>query len=248
MIDLLHITNLAEEKSYYLLSGLPKKEKVGAEGISVIRLKIIEAGFESIINEELEFPKLLETSIETLQNTYNIFAVFVGLSPEKKSKLRSYKGMFYGLKKYIPEKKFLHKEFSLPNGYSQFAGLLDLDSITTSFFIEHLLISSFAFGLILPEESSGLFSKERKEQLLDTLYSQIIPDQSEGSIEYIKAVVATSNLGMALFRITTDGQDNQYLEFYGPTHLIDATINNTLLPCLKKHFYIRQRQSSIDAT
>ena len=157
MIDLLHIASLAEEEPYYLLSGISNREREGIKGISVIQLKIIEPDFDSMINEELEFPKLLEISIGTLQSIHKVFAVFAELSPKKRSKLRSYKGMFYGLKKYIPEKKFLHKEFNLPNGYSQFAGLLELDSTTTSFFIENLRISSFAFGLIVPEESSALF-------------------------------------------------------------------------------------------
>lgn len=94
MIDLLHIASLAEEEPYYLLSGISNREREGIKGISVIQLKIIEPDFDSMINEELEFPKLLEISIGTLQSIHKVFAVFAELSPKREASLDLTKACF----------------------------------------------------------------------------------------------------------------------------------------------------------
>ncbi len=243
MIDIIHIKNLAAEDSHYLFSSLSDIEKEKLDGIAAVHLVVKEPGFESMINEASELPSLLRAILIDLVGSHKLLAAFIELSPKKKSRLRSHKGILYGLKKQVPGKKFSKREFDIQNNFSQFGALLDLDAYTIPFFLENLLISIFSFGLILPEESLYYSSDTAKEKLLEEFFPLMVSGKPDGYVNYIKGIVGLLDLQLLLFRTTTDGQDNQYLEFYGPRPMIEAKIIEELIPHLNEKFYLRQQQA-----
>lgn len=240
MIDVEYIANLAEEDDYYLFPEYAGAKMRQLEGLSVVSLRISSAGFDSMVNEALELPALMEFALFRLQEFNRLYAAFVELTPKRKSRLRSYKGMLYGLHKELPEARFVQKEFDLPEGYSQFAGLLALENYAIPFFARHLLISPFFFGLIIPE---NLLHKSPAEDLLDKLYALMTPEINRGDLNEAKVMTHIADWRMMIFRTMTDGQDRQYLEFYGRREQVEPTIVRFLLPRMKEKFYFRGAQS-----
>lgn len=246
MIDVQYIADLAEERSFYLFPGHTGEEMKKLRGLSVVRFKVSESGYESMVNEELEFPTLVEVALELLRGSMRLLTVFVELTPKKKSKLRSHKGLLYGLQKKLPGARFVQKEFDLSEGNSQFAGLLALDVWSIPVFAEYLLISQFFFGLIIPEKNAHFLPEKETEGLLEKLYALMKPEVIKGEIDEGVVIPTIAEWGMLLFRIGSDGRDRPYLEFYGLRELVDAEIRQWLLPSLDERFYLRRCQPNYD--
>lgn len=112
-----------------------------------------------------------------------------------------------------------------------------------------LRISSTGFDSIvnealkLPALSENLFHKLTAEDLLDKLYALLTPEINRGNLNEAKVITRIADWRMLLFRTMTDGQDRQYLEFYGRREQVEPTIVRFLLPRLKENFYFRGEQS-----
>ncbi|MCO6487787.1 MAG: hypothetical protein J5I98_05175 [Phaeodactylibacter sp.] len=237
MIDLQYISDQKELLDYYLFRGANHEDKQGLKDFSIAILKVSQAGFDSMVNEELEFQKLLEVSLEFLLPAHELFALFVERSPALKKKSRSYAGMFYRLKRELGEELFEELELDLPGNKSLFIGLMKVEMPALSIFLNQLTSSSFVFGILKERE------KALQENMLARFYGEavFIEKEKHVRINWLKGVKLLCGDDNLVFRLASDGQDNQYLEFYGPSALVDARIKNNLLPCLKEHFYLRRR-------
>lgn len=244
MIDVQYISDKKTLSEYYLFSGAKEGDKQLLKNLSVTRLKVREAGFSSMINEELEFQKLIEESLSYFLSACEISALFVERSPAPKRKLRSFAGMFYSLKRKHGAELFTERELDLPGKKSLFIGMMRVEMPVLSIFLEKLISSSFVFGL-LRDRVKGL--QQNNDEILARFYEEavFIEKEKHVRINWLKGICLLCGENNIIFRLASDGQDNQYLEFYGPSTLIDAHVNKTLLPRLKEYFYLR-RQPRMD--
>jgi len=242
MIDIQYIPNLAEEDAYYLFPEYAGTDMKQFERIAVVSLRISRTGLEDVVNQDLEFPVLVKTALNILEQSNHLYAAFVELTPKKKSRLRSYKGLLYGLHKQVENASFFQKEIELSDGYSQFAGLLTLDDAIISFFVRHLMISQFFCGFVLPEK---LHHYQSTEDFLERLYPFMMSDASSGEGKEAALISKLADWQLLMFRLMVDGQDQEYLEFYGRQERIESGILQFLLPRLKEHFYIRGERTGI---
>lgn len=246
MIDVQYISDERSLSEYYLFSGGKEEDMQLLANISITRLKVREAGFDSMINEELEFQKLTEVSLTYFLTSHEILALFVEGMPAPKRKLRSYAGMFYRLKRQLGDELFIEQELSLPGNKSLFVGMMKVEVPVISVFLKELISSRFIIGILKERDKEQL---QTNEELLNCFYKETISIEKEKHvrINWLKGIHLLCGDNNIVFRLASDGQDNQYLEFYGPHELIESRIINTLLPRLKEHFYLRRRQPWMDA-
>lgn len=246
MIDIQYISDQKELQEYYLFSGANGGGKQILNDIIIASLKVCEAGFDSIINEELEFQKLLEVSLTFFLPSHEIFALFVESSPVPKRKLRSYAGMFYRLRKEFGEELFTECEMDLPDNKSLFIGMMKVEMPVLQTFLNKQLTSSrFVFGIL---KESGKARRQNNDEILSSFYEEAVYIEKEKHIRinWLKGINLLCGDNNIIFRLASDGGDNQYLEFYGPSTMMESSIKNTLLPRLKEHFYLRRRQPWMD--
>lgn len=237
MIEIQYIPALIEQSDYYLFAGSAPREQAEGEDLAVIQLKVAE--------DDREFAKLLEVALEyLLLESHELRVLFQEGSPGYKRKLRSYVGLFYWAKKEIGAPYFIEREFDLPDNRSVFTGLMNVDPSVLPFFLQHLLVSSFTFGLF--------FDKAREKRienadLLTRFFQEAVSLEKERHIriDWLRAILLLCREADLIFRLAYDGQDNQYLEFYGRRERIESGILQFLLPRLKEHFYIRGERSGI---
>ena len=246
MIDIQYISDQKELQEYYLFSGENEDGKQILNDIIITSLKVCEAGFDSIINEELEFQKLLEVSLTFFLPSHEIFALFVEGSPAPKRKLRSYAGMFYRLKRELGEELFTEQELDLPGNKSLFIGMMKVEMRVLPIFLKKLTSSRFVFGILMERNKD---QPQTMDEILARFYEEAVSIEKEIHIRinWLQGISLLCENNNLVFRLPSDGQDNQYLEFYGSRALTGARINNALLPRLKEHFYMRRRQPWIDA-
>lgn len=244
MIDIHNISDQKGLSEYYLFSGAREEDKQALNNISIARLKVCEAGFDSMINEELEFQKLLEVSLAFFLPSQEILALFVEGLPAPKRKLRSYAGIFYRLKRELGKELFTEQELDLPGNQSLFIGMMKVERAVLPIFLDKLTSSRFIFGILMER---GKERRQNNEEILASFYEEavFIEKEKHVRINWLKGINLLCSDSNIIFRLASDGQDNQYLEFYGSRALIDARINNALLPRLEAHFYLRRRQPGL---
>lgn len=246
MIDVQYISDKKALSEYYLFSGAEEEGIQMISNLSLTRLKVHEAGFDSMINEALEFQKLIEESLVHFLPTHEILALFVEGIPAPRRKLRSCAGMFYRLKRQLGDELFIEQELELPGDKSLFVGMMKVEMPVLSVFLGELISSRFIIGILKERDKEQL---QTNEELLNCFYKETISIEKEKHvrINWLKGIRLLCGDNNIVFRLASDGQDNQYLEFYGPHELIESRIINTLLPRLKEHFYLRRRQPWMDA-
>jgi len=236
MIDIQQIFNLRDSTGYYLLSDYDRGALQSLGNISVVRLKVTET--------ELEYQKLLEVSMEHLLSSLEMYALFVEGAPQYKRKLRSYAGLFHWAKRKIGAEYFEEREFDLPENQSLFLGWMKVELPFLHMFLHNFLASDFAFGVFLDAEQASSFFRE---ELLVRFFEEAIKIEKGRYVEidWRNALVLLCRHAGFVYRLAYDGQDNQYLEFYGSRHHIEQWINEDLLVRLGENFYLRRRRSQM---
>ncbi len=205
--------------------------------------RVAEVTFVVKEGHESEFDTLLKVVLAYFSSTHHFYGFFCDSFPRKKSRLRTYKGFSYGLKKQIPSSDYLEKEFDLPDDQSVFLAIIRFREENSSLFLDHLIDSSFIAGMFL-ERSDGL-SPSQRERMLDVIFEKNVRIDSIVTVDTLKAMALVADAHTLAFRIGVDEQNQEYLALFGKPEYLERQVN-ALTTHLEKHFYLRRRQPWMD--
>lgn len=127
------------------------------------------------------------------------------------------------------------EEFDLPEEKSLFLALVKIRKETISVFLDHLIGSNFAFGILVDPFSSQASIVEPANLLSSFFHAAVRPGRVV-EIDRPAGIELLTGDQVLAFDLDVDNQNRQYLEFYGPRALIHAIVHQFLIPRLKEGF------------
>lgn len=232
MIEVFHTTQLIADQVVY---RDPLSEASDQQQVERM------AGVVLLTRDKREFSKLLEGVLFflTQEEGYQLYAIFVENFTQPKSRVRSYSGLLPGLKKKLEEGVYHEQEFDVGEGQSLFVGLLNVQPNLLPLFLDELVDTRLAFGLLV--DAATAHPLRQPARFLPEVFTQVVSLDNPIYVDPIKMLARFIQPGSLLFDIHHDGRDRIHLGLYGcPKTLSDSV--EPLLDFLRDRFYLRSRR------
>lgn len=160
-----------------------------------------------------EFQALLEDVLSKLQESYKIYLVYVENKSQPKSKMRSYKKMFYS-EKDLPHFNggdINEKEVEISAGQSLMVGSIRLTRVNRNYVINNLLNTNFRFGYLVRKGKKSF--RKNIASFLENITSLLSNKSAITRIDLIELLLSQVKKNKNIFRIPYGVNDVDYLEF-----------------------------------
>lgn len=232
MIEVFHTTQLIADQVVY---RDPRSEESDQQQVERM------AGMVLLTRDKREFSKLLESVLLflTQEAAYQLYAIFVENFTQPKSRIRSYSGLLPGLKKKLEEGVYHEQEFEVGEGQSLFVGLLKVQPTLLSLFLDELVDTRLAFGLLVDPVTSHPLRQPAR--FLHEVFTETVSLDDPIYVDPLKTLARFIQPGSLMFDIHRDGRDRIHLGLYGCPKTISGSVE-PLLDYLRARFYLRSRR------
>lgn len=171
------------------------------------------------------FHLLLQQLLIKLLETNKIYFVYVESAPQLRTKMRSYRKMFYDDKKQgkLKASDLFEGEIEVSSKKTLLTSSIKISKQNIDYVLGNLLSSNFRFSYLVKKGVSSFH--ENQNQFLRTIVNQIDDKNKTTRINYLELTDQIGK-GKGLFRLPFAANDKKYIEFIFRKD--DQTINQYL--------------------
>jgi len=167
------------------------------------------------VEERTIFEKITSDFLLNLLENFKVYLIYFESFPQSKSKIRTFKKMFYEQKTGFGKNNLLELEIDLENNQSILAAIVKANEKNLENCLK-AINSNFAFGLAVRKNKKSFLPNQ--EQFLRQLkdFSQI----DSKKINILKVLTKALNEDKIIFTFKTTGQDESIISLFSKnTHL-----------------------------
>jgi hypothetical protein len=180
-------------------NDLHKLSKINVQEI------IIEKYYKQKFNTELKI------ILESIVKKNKVYLTYIENFESHKSKVRSFRKMFYTYREKIGKKNLFETEIDTTENQSILTSIIKLDRKNIDFCLEELINSNLAFGFIIPKKSRSF--KKNRTHFLNQLIKNRLEDEKTLKINFLKLLSQNVNLKKYIFTIHRT-ESKEYLRFF----------------------------------
>jgi len=162
-------------------------------------------------NKYLTFRELIQKVVLSFLEDFKVYLVYVESFPQPKSKLRTFKKLFYNPKKQIGEQNLYETEIDFTAHKSILTALIQLDETNFEYSINQMN-SNLAFGFIVRKNTQSF--PTNPEIFLTKLVNQRLPEAQPLKVNILKVVAENYTDNNLIFTLQSTGKDEEIISFF----------------------------------
>lgn len=157
------------------------------------------------------YNKKFKNILLSLLENNKIYLTYIENFVSEKSKVRTYRKMFYQYKKNIGKNNLFELEIDINSSQSVLSSIIKLNKKNIDFCLEELINSNFNFGFIVPKNSRSF--KKNRTHFLDQLITNRLKDEKTIKTNFLKSLSKNLNKKKSIFTIHRT-ESKEFLRFF----------------------------------
>ena len=182
---------------------------------------------------ETFFENLLKKILASLLKSFKIYLIYIESKAQPKSKIRSYKKMFYQERKnnLLHENDLHDREIDINPKESLMTGLITLSEQNMNYVLKHLINSNFRFGYLVKKGKKSF--PKNMDSFLGEIINYLDGRSNISRLNFTDLLLSQVKKNKNIFRIPFSVNDKDFIEFLVREE--DEEINKTLLSVEQKY-------------